>query len=85
MQEISVVAEMNHVLKNRSIFTKMLINAGGAAFIRYSIVSFLNLRFRHMHASPIFIYLLPTSYGRKHDFYLRNYFYNNFIFKSILH
>lgn len=32
-QENTVVAEMNHVLKNRSIFTKMLIKAGGAAFI----------------------------------------------------
>lgn len=32
-QENTVVAEMNHILKNRSIFTKMLIKAGGAVFI----------------------------------------------------
>jgi len=32
-QENTVVAEMNHILKNRSIFTKMLVKAGCAVFI----------------------------------------------------
>ncbi len=32
-QENIVVAEMNHILKNRSIFTKMLIKAGFTIFI----------------------------------------------------
>lgn len=32
-QEKTVVAEMNHVLNNRSVFTKMLIKAGAVIFI----------------------------------------------------
>lgn len=31
--ESTVVAEMNHILKNRNIFTKMLIKAGAVVFI----------------------------------------------------